>query len=333
MDAIELAEFEELDDELDSFDDIKPLSKAIANRPPPNKNAPTRELVPAMPTHLTAPGVNLGAYINTVHQIPILTPEEEQILAHRYYDEGDVEAARLLVMSHLRFVIHIARSYSGYGLSQADLIQEGNLGLMKAVKRFDPNKGVRLVSFAVHWIKAEIHEFVIKNWRIVKIATTKAHRKLFFNLRSLKKSNNQLSLEEAKAIAKDLNVTVKQVLEMEARLTSYDASFEMQDSDEDEGRYAPQLFLEDAADPADVIEEADWEENTTSALQTAMDSLDERSRDIITQRWLADQKSTLHDLAAVYNISAERVRQIEKNAMDKIREAMTINSVIVDELP
>ncbi len=333
MDAIELAEFEELDDELDSFDDIKPLSKAIANRPPPNKNAPTRELVPAMPTHLTAPGVNLGAYINTVHQIPILTPEEEQILAHRYYDEGDVEAARLLVMSHLRFVIHIARSYSGYGLSQADLIQEGNLGLMKAVKRFDPNKGVRLVSFAVHWIKAEIHEFVIKNWRIVKIATTKAHRKLFFNLRSLKKSNNQLSLEEAEAIAKDLNVTVKQVLEMEARLTSYDASFEMQDSDEDEGRYAPQLFLEDAADPADVIEEADWEENTTSALQTAMDSLDERSRDIITQRWLADQKSTLHDLAEVYNISAERVRQIEKNAMDKIREAMTINSVIVDELP
>lgn len=292
---------------------------------------PTRELVPAMPTHLTAPGVNLGAYINTVHQIPILSPEEEQELAHRYHEHGDVEAARLLVLSHLRFVIHIARSYSGYGLSQADLIQEGNLGLMKAVKRFDPTKGVRLVSFAVHWIKAEIHEFVIKNWRIVKIATTKAHRKLFFNLRSLKKSSNQLNLEEATAIAEDLGVTVKQVLEMEARLTSYDASFELQDSDEDDGRYAPQLFLEDAIDPAQVVEDADWEENTTTALATAMQDLDERSRDIINQRWLADQKATLHELAAQYNISAERVRQIEKNAMDKIKSAMMIDNMILDE--
>ncbi len=288
----------------------------------------TKDLIPAMPTHLTAPGVNLGAYINTVHQIPILTPEQEQELAHRYYDDGDVEAARLLVMSHLRFVIHIARSYSGYGLPQADLIQEGNLGLMKAVKRFDPTKGVRLVSFAVHWIKAEIHEFVIKNWRIVKVATTKAHRKLFFNLRSLKKSSNQLNLEEAKAIAKDLDVTVKQVFEMESRLTSYDASFELQDSDEDDGRYAPQLFLEDGIDPAQVVEDADWEENTTTALHSAMEHLDERSRDIINQRWLADQKSTLHDLAAQYNISAERVRQIEKNAMEKIRTAMSIDNIV-----
>lgn len=331
-------------DEFDTFDDD--LDSTLGNK----NNAPiatksydvqhtrdnqshiaTRDLVPAMPTHLTAPGVNLGAYINAVHQIPILSPEEEQELAHRYYDEGDVEAARLLVMSHLRFVIHIARSYSGYGLSQADLIQEGNLGLMKAVKRFDPNKGVRLVSFAVHWIKAEIHEFVIKNWRIVKIATTKAHRKLFFNLRSLKKSSNQLNLEEAAAIAKDLGVTVKQVLEMEARLTSYDASFELQDSDEEEGRYAPQLFLEDAVDPAQMVEDADWEENTTTALQSAMEDLDERSRDIITQRWLADQKSTLHDLAAQYNISAERVRQIEKNAMDKIKNAMTIDNILDDK--
>lgn len=295
-----------------------------------NSQVATRDLIPAMPTHLTAPGVNLGAYINTVHQIPILTPEEEQKLAFRYYNDGDLEAARLLVMSHLRFVIHIARSYSGYGLSQADLIQEGNLGLMKAVKRFDPNKGVRLVSFAVHWIKAEIHEFVIKNWRIVKVATTKAHRKLFFNLRSLKKSNNQLTIDEATAIANDLNVTVKQVLEMESRLTSYDASFEAQDSDEDEGRYAPQLFLEDAIDPAEVVEEADWEENTSTALKDAMDSLDDRSRDIITQRWLVDQKATLHELAAVYNISAERVRQIEKNAMDKIKEAITLDSMLLD---
>ncbi|WP_230657181.1 RNA polymerase sigma factor RpoH [Psychrobacter sp. I-STPA10] len=297
----------------------------------PMPNTSTRDLVPAMPVNLTAPGVNLGAYINSVHQIPILTTEQEQELAHRYYDDGDIEAARLLVMSHLRFVIHIARSYSGYGLPQADLIQEGNLGLMKAVKRFDPNKGVRLVSFAVHWIKAEIHEFVIRNWRIVKVATTKAHRKLFFNLRSLKKTNNQLTLEEADAIAKDLNVSRKQVLEMESRLTSYDASFEAQTSDDDEGRYAPQLFLEDDVDPAEMVEEADWEENNSQALMIAMDTLDERSRDIVEQRWLSEQKSTLHELAAVYNISAERVRQIEKNAMDKIREAMTIDSVIMPD--
>lgn len=337
-------EYEEADDELELIDDELykigdeddfPIIKTPANRVPAIidgdiHHVATKDLVPAMPTHLAAPGVNLGAYINTVHQIPILTPEEEKELAQRYYNHHDVEAARMLVMSHLRFVIHIARSYSGYGLSQADLIQEGNLGLMKAVKRFDPNKGVRLVSFAVHWIKAEIHEFVIKNWRIVKVATTKAHRKLFFNLRSLKKTNNQLTLDEAQAIAKDLNVTVKQVLEMESRLTSYDASFEMQDSDEDDGRYAPQLFLEDVIDPADVVEDADWEENTTTALKEAMDTLDDRSRDIITQRWLADQKSTLHELAAVYNISAERVRQIEKNAMDKIKEAMTIDSMILD---
>lgn len=332
----ELDDFDEtLIDDIDDLDESD--TQLIKNRPQiidhgdaDKHSIPTKELVPAMPTHLAAPGVNLGAYINTVHQIPILTPEQEQELALRYYNDGDVEAARLLVMSHLRFVIHIARSYSGYGLSQADLIQEGNLGLMKAVKRFDPNKGVRLVSFAVHWIKAEIHEFVIKNWRIVKVATTKAHRKLFFNLRSLKKSSNQLTLEEATAIANDLNVTVKQVLEMESRLTSYDASFEAQDSDDEDGRYAPQLFLEDAADPADMVEEADWEENTTNALKDAMDSLDDRSRDIITQRWLADQKSTLHELAAVYNISAERVRQIEKNAMDKIKEAITLDRMILE---
>ena len=327
-------EYAEIIDDMDDDDIDKPKVSATPktySTPSDTATIATRDLVPAMPTHLAAPGVNLGAYINTVHQIPILTPEEERALAERYYHDGDVEAARLLVMSHLRFVIHIARSYSGYGLSQADLIQEGNLGLMKAVKRFDPNKGVRLVSFAVHWIKAEIHEFVIKNWRIVKVATTKAHRKLFFNLRSLKKSSNQLTLDEATAIANDLNVTVKQVLEMESRLTSYDASFEAQDSDDDEGRYAPQLFLEDAVNPADVVEEADWEENTTTALKDAMETLDERSRDIITQRWLADQKSTLHELAATYNISAERVRQIEKNAMNKIKEAITLDRMIIDE--
>lgn len=295
------------------------------------KDTPTPALVPAMPADLSTPGVNLGAYISAVHDIPILSQEEEQILAHRYFDDQDTDAAKMLVMAHLRFVIHIARSYSGYGLSQSDLIQEGNLGLMKAVQRFDPSKGVRLVSFAVHWIKAEIHEFVIKNWRIVKVATTKAHRKLFFNLRSLKKSSNQLTLDEAQAIANDLNVTVKQVLEMESRLTSYDASFEVQDDDDEDGRYAPQLFLEDAADPALMVEDADWEETTTVALKDAMGALDDRSRDIITQRWLSDQKSTLHDLAAVYNISAERVRQIEKNAMDKIKQAMTAEHFAVED--
>ena len=325
-------DYDELVDEADDDydDEFAEKPRKTVSRPR-QKKAMTNALVPTMPTALSAPGVNLGAYINAVHQIPILTAEQEQELAHRYTDEGDVEAARLLVMSHLRFVIHIARSYSGYGLPQGDLIQEGNVGLMKAVKRFDPNKGVRLVSFAVHWIKAEIHEFVIRNWRIVKVATTKAHRKLFFNLRSLKKTNNQLTLEEADAIANDLNVTRKQVLEMESRLTSYDASFEAQSSDDDDGRYAPQLFLEDGIDPAEMVEEDDWEENNSSALLAAMDTLDDRSRDIVEQRWLSEQKSTLHELAAVYSISAERVRQIEKNAMDKIREAMTIDSVILPD--
>ncbi|SJM37096.1 RNA polymerase sigma factor RpoH [Psychrobacter pasteurii] len=331
VEPVEIIEMDEDDLAYDGLDDdvltpeVTDTEEWVSEYP----NTSTRDLVPAMPVNLSAPGINLGAYMNSVQQIPILTTEQEQELAHRYYNEGDVEAARILVMSHLRFVIHIARSYSGYGLPQADLIQEGNLGLMKAVKRFDPNKGVRLVSFAVHWIKAEIHEFVIRNWRIVKVATTKAHRKLFFNLRSLKKTNNQLTLEEADAIAADLNVTRKQVLEMESRLTSYDASFEAQSSDDEDGHYAPQLFLEDGVDPAEMVEDADWEENNTNALMSAMDTLDDRSRDIVEQRWLSEQKSTLHELAAVYNISAERVRQIEKNAMDKIREAMTIDSVIM----
>jgi RNA polymerase sigma-32 factor len=277
-----------------------------------------------MPVSLTAPGVNIGAYISTVNQIPILTPDQEKALADRYYYDGDVEAARQLVMSHLRFVVHIARSYSGYGLAQADLIQEGNVGLMKAVKRFDPNMGVRLVSFAVHWIKAEIHEFVIRNWRIVKVATTKAQRKLFFNLRSLKKSSRKLTLEEATAIAADLNVTPEQVLEMEGRLTSYDASFEAQTDDEDEGRVAPALYLEDNRyDPARQIEEEDWEENSNRALHSAMSQLDDRSRTIFKRRWLDDEKATLHELAAEYKVSAERIRQLEKNAMDKIKMAMS----------
>ncbi|MGL5158227.1 MAG: RNA polymerase sigma factor RpoH [Acinetobacter junii] len=278
-----------------------------------------------MPLSLSAPGVNLGAYISTVNQIPILTAEQEKELAERYYYDQDLDAAKLLVMSHLRFVVHIARSYAGYGLPQGDLIQEGNLGLMKAVKRFDPNMGVRLVSFAVHWIKAEIHEYVIRNWRIVKIATTKAQRKLFFNLRSLKKSSKRLTLEEAQSIANDLNVTPDQVLEMEGRLTAYDAAFEAQgDDDDDTPHTAPALYLEDNRyDPARLIEEEDYEEQSTSALHEAMDQLDDRSRNILQRRWLDDDKSTLHELAAEYNVSAERIRQLEKNAMEKIKIAMS----------
>ncbi|OTU41625.1 RNA polymerase factor sigma-32 [Acinetobacter pittii] len=278
-----------------------------------------------MPLSLSAPGVNLGAYISTVNQIPILTAEQEKELAERYYYDQDLDAAKMLVMSHLRFVVHIARSYAGYGLPQGDLIQEGNLGLMKAVKRFDPNMGVRLVSFAVHWIKAEIHEYVIRNWRIVKIATTKAQRKLFFNLRSLKKSSKKLTLEEAQSIANDLNVTPEQVLEMEGRLTAYDAAFEAQgDEDDDTPHTAPALYLEDNRyDPARLVENEDWEEQSTSALHDAMDQLDDRSRNILQRRWLDDDKSTLHELAAEYNVSAERIRQLEKNAMEKIKTAMS----------
>ena len=281
-----------------------------------------------MPLSLSAPGVNLGAYISTVNQIPILTAEQEKELAERYYYDQDLDAAKMLVMSHLRFVVHIARSYAGYGLPQGDLIQEGNLGLMKAVKRFDPNMGVRVVSFAVHWIKAEIHEYVIRNWRIVKIATTKAQRKLFFNLRSLKKSSKKLTLAEAQSIAKDLNVTAEQVLEMEGRLTAYDAAFEAQGDDDDEGstHVAPALYLEDNRyDPARLVENEDYEEQSTSALHDAMDQLDDRSRNILQRRWLDDEKSTLHELAAEYNVSAERIRQLEKNAMEKIKVAMSSN--------
>ena len=281
-----------------------------------------------MPLSLSAPGVNLGAYISTVNQIPILTAEQEKELAERYYYEQDLDAAKMLVMSHLRFVVHIARSYAGYGLPQGDLIQEGNLGLMKAVKRFDPNMGVRLVSFAVHWIKAEIHEYVIRNWRIVKIATTKAQRKLFFNLRSLKKSSKKLTLAEAQSIAEDLNVTAEQVLEMEGRLTAYDAAVEAQGDDDDEGstHVAPALYLEDNRyDPARLVENEDYEEQSTSALHDAMDQLDDRSRNILQRRWLDDEKSTLHELAAEYNVSAERIRQLEKNAMEKIKVAMSSN--------
>merc|ERR1711964_460421 len=267
---------------------------------------------------------NLESYIQAASRIPVLTVDEERELAERLHYEGDVEAARQLVMSHLRFVIHIARSYSGYGLAQADLIQEGNVGLMKAVKRFDPNQGVRLVSFAVHWIKAEIHEFVLRNWRIVKIATTKAQRKLFFNLRSAKKRLAWLHGDEVDAIAKDLDVKPEVVRDMEGRLSAFDAGYDASPSDDEESTYqAPADFLDDAsADPATQLEDSDFEEDATRRLQLALKALDERSRDILQRRWLTDDKATLHDLADVYGVSAERIRQLEKNAMKKLRQKM-----------
>ena len=268
-----------------------------------------------------APGGNLGAYMQGVSTIAILSVEEEKALAERLYYEDDVDSARQLIMAHLRFVVHIARSYNGYGLPLADIIQEGNVGLMKAVKRFNPERGVRLISFAVHWIKAEIHEFVLRNWRIVKVATTKAQRKLFFNLRGAKKRLAWLTNDEAKAIAEDLGVEVKHVREMEKRLSARDAGFDGSADDDDESAYqAPALYLEDReADPALLVEDADWESDSKARLVTALGELDERSQDIIRQRWLSDAKSTLHDLAAIYGVSAERIRQLEQNAMKKVR--------------
>ena len=270
---------------------------------------------------MMAPGQNLNAYIQTVNGVAVLTAEEEKALAEDLYYRDNLDAARKMVMAHLRFVVHIAKSYSGYGLSQSDLIQEGNVGLMKAVKRFNPEKGVRLVSFAVHWIKAEIHELILRNWRIVKIATTKAQRKLFFNLRGQKKRLAWLTNSEAEAVAQDLNVDVKHVREMEGRLASFDATFDAgADEDDDTAYQAPANYLEDRRyDPSTLLEDEDWTENSVSGLTTALESLDDRSRDILQQRWLSDDKSTLHDLAAQYGVSAERIRQLEKNAMKKVK--------------
>jgi RNA polymerase sigma-32 factor len=273
--------------------------------------------------HLS-PGRNIDAYVQTVSAIPILTAEEERELAERLHYQSDLEAARQLVMSHLRFVVHIARSYSGYGLPLGDLVQEGNVGLMKAVKRFDPTMGVRLVSFAVHWIKAEMHEFILRNWRIVKVATTKAQRKLFFNLRSQKKSLSWMNNEEVDAIAADLGVDAKVVRQMEGRLASTDTAFDAPLSEDEDSSYlSPSAYLEDhSADPALQLEESNWEQESQRRLMSAMSALDERSRDILARRWLADEKATLHELAAEYSVSAERIRQLEKNAMKKIRGVM-----------
>lgn len=264
---------------------------------------------------------SIEAYSQAVNRIPVLSAEEEKSLAKRLVEDNDLEAARRLILSHLRFVAHIARGYSGYGLPHADLIQEGNIGLMKAVKRFDASKGVRLVSYAVHWIRAEIHEYILRNWRIVKVATTKAQRKLFFNLRGSKKRLGWFSHDEVEAVAKDLGVSTKEVLEMESRLSGKDMGFDgYNDGDDDSDFLAPSTYLTDGSnEPAKVVEAADWEEHNVSQLHQAMAGLDERSRDILAARWLGEEKTTLQELADKYGVSAERIRQLEKNAMNKLK--------------
>ena len=278
--------------------------------------------LPALP-----PVSSLEAYVHAVNAVPMLTPERESELARRLKDANDLTAARDLVMSHLRLVVSVARNYMGYGLPQADLIQEGNLGLMKAVKRFDPTVGVRLVSFAVHWIRAEIHEYVLRNWRLVKVATTKAQRKLFFNLRKMKKNLAWLSHDETLAVARDLKVSPAEVTEMEKRLAARDLSFDpVPDAGSEDGdeTYSPAAYLPAPdADPAVQIENAEWDDTTGDRLQSAMKTLDARARDILVSRWTGDGKVTLHDLAEKYGVSAERVRQIEANAIKKLRGLMT----------
>lgn len=274
---------------------------------------------------LPMPTGNLDQYIHAAFSIPVLTAEEERSLALRLQNDGDLNAARELVMSHLRFVVRIARGYNGYGLALGDLVQEGNIGLMKAVKRFDPNAGVRLVSYAVHWVRAEMHEFILRNWRIVKVATTKAQRKLFFNLRSKKQRLGWLSQDEVNGVAEDLGVKPEVVMEMESRLSGQDIGFDLTAADEDEDarHFAPAAYLTDASnDPALTVEQDDWSSENGNNLAAALELLDDRSRTILEERWLADKKSTLHDLAARYEISAERIRQIEKNAINKLKKTM-----------
>ena len=278
---------------------------------------------------LTVPvGGSIESYVASVNSIPMLTAAEEKEYAHQLYDEGDLSAASKLIMSHLRFVAHIAKGYSGYGLPQADLIQEGNLGLMKAVKRFNPEVGVRLVSFAVHWIKAEIHEFVLRNWRIVKVATTKSQRKLFFNLRKAKKRLGWFSAEEVQNVAETLGVKEKDVVEMESRMSGIDLGFDLSDDDDDsasQSSFSPVQYLEDkTGDVAELIEKQQHTSYASDRLTLALKTLDERSQDIIAARWLDDnKKTTLQELASKYQVSAERVRQLEKNAMKKLQAAMT----------
>jgi RNA polymerase sigma-32 factor len=266
---------------------------------------------------------SLDAYIDRVSQIPVLTKDDEIALAVRFRSAGDLDAARQLVLSHLRFVVHIARGYLGYGLPMGDLVQEGNVGLMKAVKRFDPNVGVRLVSFAVHWIRAEIHEYVLRNWRLVKVATTKSQRKLFFNLRKMKKNLTWLSEAETQAVARDLGVDVSDVREMEQRMSARDMSFDPTPEADEEDTYSPAMYLPASnADPAIEVEREEWEEDSTDRLSVALGRLDERSRNILQRRWMTNDKATLHELADEYGISAERVRQVEVNAINKLKGLM-----------
>ncbi|WP_325808048.1 MULTISPECIES: RNA polymerase sigma factor RpoH [Cocleimonas] len=266
---------------------------------------------------------SLESYIQSVREIPVLKKSEERELAVKLRDNDDLEAARQLIMHNLRFVIKVARGYSGYGLPLADLVQEGNVGLMKAVKRFDPTVNVRLVSFAVHWIRAEIHEFILKNWKIVKVATTKAQRKLFFNLRSKKKRLAWMNDAEVKDIANDLGVTSKDVLEMEKRMSGQDIGFDLSTDDDDDSAYSPNQYLQsDVEDPSDAIETADWESHTQVLFKNAMSTLDDRSKDILASRWLVEEKATLQDLAAKYEVSAERIRQIESNAIEKLKSSV-----------
>ena len=272
----------------------------------------------------TLPTGSIESYISAAYQVPMLSAEEEHDLAMRFKEKQDLAAAQRLILSHIRFVIKIARGYQGYGLPQQDLIQEGTVGLMKAVRRFDPSVGVRLVSFAVHWIKAEMHEFILRNWRIVKIATTKAQRKLFFNLRSSKKRLGWFSQDEINAVAEDLGVKPETVVEMEARLNNSDVAFDISDdSDDDSVTTAPATYLADMRmEPESTLEKADFDADNLNRLQSAMKTLDERSMDIIQTRWLSENKATLHELAAKYDVSAERIRQIEKNAMNKLKTLM-----------
>ncbi|MDB4021779.1 RNA polymerase sigma factor RpoH [Litorivicinus sp.] len=277
----------------------------------------------SLPVEALLPGGKIEAYIQAVSQIPILTSEQEKEIANRLFYESDLDAARTLVMSHLRFVVHIARSYSGYGLPQADLIQEGNVGLMKAVKRFNPEMGVRLVSFAVHWIKAEMHEYILRNWRIVKVATTKAQRKMFFNLRSAKKKLAWLTAAEVKSVANDLGVSEAVVRQMEGRLAAQDMAFDGLTDEDDDLSIAPAQYLEALdANPAQIIEKQDWAKNSVDRLYASLNHLDDRSKDILASRWLSDQKATLHELASKYSVSAERIRQLEKNAMKKVKMSL-----------
>ncbi len=283
------------------------------------------ELMQVGNANLPLPTSSEEAYIQAVNQIPVLDQDEEYELARRCHYENDLDAARQLVLSHLRFVVHIARGYRGYGLALGDLIQEGNIGLMKAVKRFDPSVGVRLVSFAVHWIRAEIHEYILRNWRIVKVATTKAQRKLFFNLRGAKKRLGWMSREEVEAVASDLGVQPETVLEMESRLSGHDLGFDpLLGDDDEEPTRAPAAYLEDRSfDPAAVVESEDWGSHRDETLHSALSQLDERSQQILRGRWLEEERQTLQELATRYGVSAERVRQLEKNAISKLRSAVS----------